>query len=115
MTVGKTWQRTIGIQHGPAGIGCALADGRELTHSLDNIVFAYEKIGDAPPAYVETSWNNEAYVRALCPAALVGSGAILKSNQGRVYVLDDNIPRANQWVSAWHGRLIILARVDTFF
>lgn len=71
----------------------------EESSSMENILFSYKTTEiRSEVEYEQQEWKEGYGVRRLYAAALLGRGAILKSNQNRVYVLDSSIPHENEMV-----------------
>lgn len=97
-TRSRSW--SFGPQWKQLGVAKTIGDGHEVAYELSNILFAYQQSGgpDGEAVYVETAWQPHLMVRPLDPHALLGDGALLRSNKGRVFVLDSSIPCADQFV-----------------
>lgn len=74
----------------------------KTTFFMENVLFKYEADDNKSGfevVYVQEEWKKTYAVRQLLANALRGTGAMLESNKGRVYVLDSSIPHDNQRVA----------------
>lgn len=89
-----------GIQYGVEQLGVSVHGTRStgISSNLPNLLLSCNWLGDSDrPLFMHTQWpegtDGKFTVRVIYPEALSGNGAMIRSNQGRVYVIDSNLPK----------------------